>query len=547
MLDEGELHAVITSLRRGRQMEWPRLHEIRRYYRNEATGDLHLPDEATDEYRMLVDQARFNITPMFVDALSQNLRVDGYRPTTESGRISPDNSPIWDRVWQPNRLDARQAAIYRAAAKYGFGYAVVLPGSARGRSTPTITPWSPLRLSALYEDEIHDRWPQYAMTVSDWSTLTGQRNIGDRLAHDPMTGTMIGPVKVRVYDADAVYTLEVNVPDHTAKPKVIQIEEHGLGVCPVVRFLDELDDELPCGKIWPQLPIQRQINQTTFSLLMTQQFQAFRQRWATGMAQDTDPETGQPRQPFLSAVDALWTNDSVDGKFGDFSEADLTGYLKSRDAALLFAAFTGQVPAHALMLAGGIANINAETLVALEANHRHDIEDHKVSFGESWEQTLQLSGKALAANADIDGDMAGETRRLGEETWEDDSAQVVWGDTTPRSMAEIADALLKLGTLDIPFEALWERIPGVTDQDISRWKEMGSAAQVAAEVGDMLAGIEVDPAEIKGRADAMDVLIRSGVSPESAARKVGLTGVEFTGAPVSLRLPEVEAAGLEEG
>lgn len=47
-------------------------------------------------------------------------------------------------------------------------------------------------------------------------------------------------------------------------------------------------------------------------------------------------------------------------------------------------------------------------------------------------------------------------------------------------------------------------------------------------------------------ADAMGVLIRSGVDPDAAARTVGLGDIEFTGAvPVSLRLPEGDAARLE--
>lgn len=42
--------------------------------------------------------------------------------------------------------------------------------------------------------------------------------------------------------------------------------------------------------------------------------------------------------------------------------------------------------------------------------------------------------------------------------------------------------------------------------------------------------------DIKARADAMGVLIRSGVTPEAAAKRAGLTGVKFTGErPVTLR------------
>jgi hypothetical protein len=49
----------------------------------------------------------------------------------------------------------------------------------------------------------------------------------------------------------------------------------------------------------------------------------------------------------------------------------------------------------------------------------------------------------------------------------------------------------------------------------------------------------VTPADVKARADAMGVLIRSGVDPAAAAQIVGFDGLTFTGAaPGSLRLEE---------
>lgn len=53
--------------------------------------------------------------------------------------------------------------------------------------------------------------------------------------------------------------------------------------------------------------------------------------------------------------------------------------------------------------------------------------------------------------------------------------------------------------------------------------------------------------ELKQAADALGILIRSGVDPQDAANRVGLGGVKFTGAvPVTLRMPEADAAMLEE-
>lgn len=58
---------------------------------------------------------------------------------------------------------------------------------------------------------------------------------------------------------------------------------------------------------------------------------------------------------------------------------------------------------------------------------------------------------------------------------------------------------------------------------------------------------ELTPEEVRSAADAMGVLIRAGVEPAVAAQRVGLAGLEFTGAvPTSLRLPEKDAAQLEQ-
>lgn len=483
-LDESGLQRVIAALRRAREMEWPRLATIRRYMLNEAC-DIYVPKEATDEYKMLVDQARFNVLPLVVTAVAQNLFVDGYRPTAASGR-APDssNSPIWDTVWQANRMDARQAGLYRGAITYGYSYATVLPGTRAGEPAPKITPWSPLRLTALYEDPVNDEWPRYAMTVDQPEALTrGQQQ------RDPNITAVVGPVTVRVYDNTHVYKLRVDATQSTAE--AVSADEHGLGVTPVVRYVDVVDlDGCSLGKVEPLLPVQRQLNQTTFSLLMTQNFQAFRQRWATGMAIEED-EQGNPKEPWNALVNAVWQNESPDGRFGDFAEANLSGYLESRDKALLYVASAAQIPPHNLLVGAGISNISAEALAALESGHRHDIAEHQTSFGESTEQTLRLAGLAM-------GDEAGRA------AWEDTSAQVVWRDTTPRSLAQVADALGKLATqLGIPVQALWEWLPGATDQDIARWKDMVAEQDAIDQVMSLVRGSGEEEVGSEGVAGAI--------------------------------------------
>ncbi|MGL4300283.1 MAG: phage portal protein [Candidatus Neomicrothrix subdominans] len=528
MLDEAGLQRVLTKLSQERARESARLARIDLYYRAEQL-DLYVPAAAGAEFRKLVEMAHFNILKRVVKAPSQNLYVDGYRPTGPNGRPPTlENSPIWSEVWQANRMDARQTGLYQSAIKYGVSYATVL----RGDPAPIIIPRSPRRCTVLYDDPATDEWPRYAMTVERADVMA---NIA---APAIILGGILNPElpwdRVRVWDETHVYTLTVDA--RSATGRVVETLEHGLRVCPVVRFPDEidLDGDCPQGKVEPLIPLQQQIDQTTYSLLMTQQYQAFRQRWATGMAIETD-EAGKPIQPWNASVAEVWANESPEGRFGDFAETSLAGYLDSRTAAILFATSVAQIPPHHLIIGNAVSNISADALVALESAHRQDVAEHQTVLGEAMEQLLRLAGLAH-------GD---------DDAWSDMGAQVVWRDTTPRSLAQVADAYGKMASLlAIPVEALWERIPGVTDQDIARWTEMRRQSGLFDELTGMLGQGDdgaSEAADLKAKFDAMGVAIRSGVDSESAAAKVGLEGLEFTGGvPVSLRLPEADAAELEQ-
>jgi hypothetical protein len=219
------------------------------------------------------------------------------------------------------------------------------------------------------------------------------------------------------------------------------------------------------------LPAQRQLNQTTFGLLMAQQYAAFKQRWVTGMAIAEDAD-GNPAEPWNAAVNRVWQSDSPDTRFGEFAETNLGGYLDSRDKTLLYVSSARQIPPHTLVVGNAVSNVSAEALAALEAGHQLDIGEHKTAFGESVEQLLRLAGLAMD---DTD-------------TWDDTSAQVVWRDTTPRSLAQVADALGKLAQLlDVPPRALWERIPGVTETDIKRWELMAEDRDGLGDIAALLA------------------------------------------------------------
>ena len=428
-----------------RQPEQRRLDKIAAYVRGQQAS-VYVPRGARQEYRWLIKRSKVNILPLVITVVAQALYVEGYRPAK-----GDENAEPWE-MWQANRLDRRQHGLHRSALKYGAAYNVVLPGELQGKRVPVIRPVSPRRLTAVYEDPVDDEWPLYAL---------------EEVIHNVPGGGKKRLVKL--YDDTHRYTLDGKVGGKTLEMREGGAEEHGLGVCPVVRFLseDDLDGEL-CGEVEPLYDLQDQLNMTTFGLLMAQQYAAFRQRWVTGMVVQED-ENGNPIEPFNSSVSRLWVGEDADIKFGEFGQTDLKGYLDSREATIRHTATTSQTPPHNLL--GQMVNLSAEALAAAESGLQRKVAERKSTFGESWEQTLRLAGKA-----------AGDTK-----AWEDLSAQVVWRDVEARSLAQTVDALGKLAQmLGVPAQELWERIPGVSQTDVMRWKATAKRADAKAQLNDII-------------------------------------------------------------
>ncbi|HJR89875.1 MAG TPA: phage portal protein [Aeromicrobium sp.] len=434
-MDDDQAVSTGRRLLKLREQEQPRLQRIANYMAGKHDS-VYVPRGARAEYRWLVERAKVKILPLIVTVVAQNLYVDGYRPAG-----SDENAAPWS-VWQANRLDARQHGVHRAALTYGAAYALVMPG----KPVPVITPFSPRRMTAMYADPVNDEWPIFAIEDRLENTVDGKRRV------------------VCLYDDQARYTLTCK-PDGTglALDGENAVMSHGMGVCPVVRFVntDDLDGDGVLGEIEPLIDAQDQLNMTTFNLLMAQQYAAFRQRWVTGMAPPQD-EQGNPIEPFRSRVDGLFVAEDADTKFGEFGATDLGGYLNSREATIRHISTLSQVPPYHLL--GQMVNLSAEALAAARDGLDRKIDERESLFGEAWEQTLRLAGLA-----------AKDTK-----AWDDTAAQVVWRDTSARSLAQTVDALGKLVTmLGVPPQELWERVPGVTQTDVGRWK-------AAADQGDAM-------------------------------------------------------------
>lgn len=401
-----------------------RLGKPKRYLDGEH-DDPYMPKGAKAEYKHLAKRAITNWLPLVPDTFAKDLFVEGYRTPKAT-----DDEVSW-RHWQANGLDARQTIVHRGALEYGAAYTLVLPSDSE---SPMIRPLSPLRSAAWYDDD-DDEFPELAI-----------RRMGKT---DDGKGRLI-----EVYRGKEVSTFS---RDERHAYTHVKTEEHGLGVVPFVRFRDRLDGQAK-GLVTPLIPLQDRVNEVSFATLIAIQYASFRQRWATGLAipVDEDPDSptfGEPLEDFEAAVNRLWVSDSSEARFGDFAQTELSGHHEAYKSTVRTLAALGQISPDVLM--GELINVSGDALTNMQHSTRRKRSELETLFGESWESVFRLAAKAK-----------------GDPT-PPHNAQVRWRDAGGENLAATVDALGKMAQmLQVPNEALWERIPGVTETDIQRWREL---------------------------------------------------------------------------
>lgn len=442
---------MVRSLDRA-QMPDSHIGMVRRYLKGHH--DLpYCPDGAVHEYISLAHRSITNWLPLVSSSFSKALFVDGYR----TGK-SAENSRAWAH-WQANRMDARQTIAMKGAIEYGTSYVMVLPGE----PSPVIKAMPARKTWAWYESD-DDDYP-IAGLVQTGTTLEGTDIFNLYYGDSVYTFERQGVKPDSSYPNDPYNPFDgPDLTKHGGRLTLVASGLHGMGdFVPWVRFRDRLDDEA-VGVIRPLIPIQNRINENVFSLLIAIQYSSFRQRWATGLAIPRDnqeklpdgsdnPNFGKPLEPFKAAVNRLWVSESPDTKFGDFAQTDVSGHLRSYESAVK--TLISIAESSPLIMVGDLSNIASEAFATLNDSMNRKLDEFRTLFGEAWEQVFALV--SMAADEEIDV-----------------TAQVRWRDTEPRSFSQIVDGLSKLYTMGAPAEGLWEMIPGLTDQDIERWRELAA-------------------------------------------------------------------------
>jgi hypothetical protein len=411
------------------------------YYDLEAGIIALLDQEERQVFRKLLVESGANWSELIANAVAERLHVVGFHFDDEDA-----SDAAW-AIWQANSMDADSELVMLDSLVQGSSY-VLVQADDTNPSGVSISPESAMQATVLYEPgSRRKRIAGYKRYSADAWSYEEQ---------SPLAASMSNRVEVLILP-DQIVTWHPGAAQNDP-----QIERNPAGVVGLVEMTPQPRTlGPPRSELHSVIAFQDRVQTTIFNRLVATDFGAFRTIWATGIrvAQDViKTDTGSVQRvvrPFDLGANRLLANENPDGKFGAFPGDPLAGYLASvaQDVEHL-SAITQTPPWY---LTGTMINLAADAIRAAESGLVAKAGKRARFLGESWEEVARLA-LAMVGNA----------------ASADSSAEVVWADMETRSIAQLVDALVKLDTIGVPREVLWQKY-GATPQEIEDWKAMKAA------------------------------------------------------------------------
>lgn len=390
-----------------------------------------------------------NIPRLAVRSLAERLRVTGFRTAGQ-----PDPA-LW-ADWLRNDLDQMSPVAHREALLLGESFVIVW-GDGQG---PRVTIESP-RQVAVQRDPATRR---IVAAVKRWED------------------TAAGVTHAVLYTGDTITRLRADTLGATITGfKVVQVITNPFGIPPVVALRNS-DRLLGPGasEVDDLVPLVDGLNKTLADMLVSSEYAGRPRRWASGIELEERPvldEDGAPvldddGEPITEAVNPfpesnrMMVNEDPAGKFGSLPAADLAGYESAVRVLLGQIAAVSALPAHYLGVLGDQPP-SADSLRAAEASLTARAEARQATFGRAWEQVarLMVAARTGADPATVD-------------------VSVQWADAATRSVAQEADAVVKLYSAGLlPASFALARL-GYSDDEVRMIRE--------ARRGEALDGVGLD-------------------------------------------------------
>lgn len=364
----------------------------------------YLAPEAVEALGNRLRKVSVNIPKLLVDSICERLRVTGF-----------DGADI-DAEWQRLDLDQLQHLAHREALTLGSAWAIAW-ADRLGR--PTVSIESARQMAALTDPGTR----QVLYAVKRWED--------ERNSH----AIVYGPEEIVRYHSNQLGAAAngFTVVDRIANP---------LGVPPVVRFANTdrlLDDG--CSEMDGVIDLSDALMKLCTDMLVASEYGARPRRTATGVElieepvldDDGNPVLDDDHLPVMVEVNPfpegsrMLLSESAEAKFGQLPGADLAGYENAIGVIMRAISAVSGLPEHMLGI-GGDNPTSADSIRASEAALTSRAENRCAQFGRSWEALARL----VVAIRD------------GRDPRAIEGVRVKWADAATRSVAQEADAVVKL-------------------------------------------------------------------------------------------------------
>jgi hypothetical protein len=457
---------------------------LERYY----DGDAPLPHSAENAeraYRRFQKKARLNIGALAVAATRERMIISGFR----TGADGDENGDVVARrLWKANNCDVLSADIHNMMLIFGEAYAMVGPPIVPG-GFPVVTAEDPRQV----ETKHHELDPR---VLTDAIKVWRDEIEGIDFAY------FYTPTRVEVFvkpSENSLYAIDGWIYREDLS------SDNPLGEIPIVKF-ENIDEK---GEFEPYLDLIDRINHMILQRLVIVTTQAFKQRAIQGNLPQYDQDGNEVDYNgiFEPGPGALWMlPEGTD--IWESGQTNIQDIISAVRADIQdFAALT-RTPMHYLSPDG--ANQSAEGAALAREGLVFKAEDRIARVTPSWSKVMSLMFRWI-----------GDEQRANLLDLEP-----IWKPAERYSMAERADANSKFQ--DIPFNSRMTLIGQFTPAEIAQMEaeRAGETILTQALIGDTAVNA-ADNAQVRDKSEALGVMIRAGVTPESAAESIGLTGLEF--------------------
>jgi len=328
-------------------------------------------DRFINAFGKLFSTFSLNVCPAVCDALRDKLVVDEFR--IEAGSSDSLREDAW-KIWQSNRMEIRSGEVHKEAAIAGDAYVIVWPDST---GKVTIYPQRSSSCIVVYDDETPGKISWAAKLWLSTETKRFRLNL-------------YYPDRIERYVSKKEKNQQGTIPDAKGFEEFEKPIPNPYDVVPVFHFANNgsIGGD-GCSELRDARPLQDALNKSVLDMLVTMEFQAYRQRWASGIEINYDSD-GKPVAPFEAGITSLWVTETEGAKFGDFASTDLKQFLEVQDAFKVNVAIVTGTPIYFFIQSG--ANFpSGESLKKAETRFINKVIDRQKVFGAAWADVMAFA------------------------------------------------------------------------------------------------------------------------------------------------------------